>query len=113
MIDEDKVLVASLTLYARKMNTTARNHGFWDQKYDDNTKIVLMHCELSEVVEALRHNDPPDQHCPEFKSSEIEFADCIIRILDFCHERELRIGEAIIAKMAFNKTRPYKHGKEF
>ena len=102
-----------INLLAEKINQTANEHGFWDNDYDDGMKIALMHSELSEVLEALRHDNPQDKHCPELSSVEIEYADCIIRILDICHERGYNIGGAIEAKMAFNETRPFKHGKKF
>lgn len=39
-----------------------------------------------------------------------EFADCIIRILDYCGHEGIDIGEAIKIKHEYNKTRPYRHG---
>jgi hypothetical protein len=33
--------------------------------------------------------------------------------MDYAAKRKLRIPEAILAKMEFNKTRPLKHGKKF
>ena len=40
-------------------------------------------------------------------------ADVLIRIGDYCGANNLRLEEAVKAKMEFNKTRPYKHGKKF
>ncbi len=90
----------------------AKAKGFWESS-NAGEKIALMHSELSELLEALRHDDPPDQHCPEFFSSEIELADLIIRAFDFAGRWEMRLGEAIIAKMKYNESRPHKHGKQF
>jgi hypothetical protein len=72
-----------------------------------------MHSELSEALEAQRLGSPPDKHLPEFLNEEVELADCIIRILDYAEARDFRVIEAMIAKHAFNKTRPYKHNKKF
>jgi len=75
-------------------------------------KIALSHSELSEQLEAVRKNpNAPDRDCPEFTNFEIERADVIIRELEVGYHEKLRIGEAIIAKMKFNASRPYKHGK--
>ncbi len=98
---------------AAEIIKTANEHGFWDGNCSEGEKIALMHSELSKVLEALRNGNPLDKHCPGFSSVEIEYADCIIRILDTCYQNGYRIGSAIVAKMVFNKTRPYKHGKKF
>ncbi len=69
--------------------------------------------ELAECVEGVRRGNPPDEHCPEFTTEEIELADCVIRIMDHATARNCRLGEAIVAKMEYNEGRPYKHGKAF
>lgn len=66
--------------------------------------------EIGEAVEAVR-NPGPDHHCPEFSNFLIEEADCIIRIGDTCGKRELKLGDAIVAKLLYNLGRPWKHGK--
>ena len=88
--------------------------GFWDGA-DDNTasKIALMHSELSEALEADRKGIESDDKIPEFTGLEAELADAVIRILDFSGRHNLRLGEAIQAKLLFNLTRPYKHGKKY
>lgn len=72
--------------------------------------IALMHTELSEGVEGIRHGNPPDDKIPEFSSVESEFADTIIRIFDEAGKRKLRVAEAIIAKVKMNRTRSIRHG---
>lgn len=80
----------------------------------NSEKIALEMSELGERLETLRQNPTAmDEHCPEFLSVEVECADLIIRCLDFCGRRKLRIGEALVAKMEYNTTREYKHGKKF
>lgn len=40
-----------------------------------------------------------------------EFADVIIRILDTAQMFGIPLGELVLQKMAYNKTRPHKHGR--
>ena len=74
--------------------------------------IALMHSELSEMLEGIR-KPHQDKHCPEFTSEEVELADLFIRMLHYKARFNLRLVEAALAKHEFNKTRPFKHGKEF
>jgi NTP pyrophosphatase (non-canonical NTP hydrolase) len=66
--------------------------------------------EIGEAVEAVR-KPGPDHHCPEFSNFAIEEADCVIRIGDTCSKRGIQLGKAIVAKLVFNASRPFKHGK--
>lgn len=92
----------------------SRSHGFWEQgqKRNRGEMIALMHSELSEMLEGVR-KPGPDSHCPEFTSEEVEAADVLIRLLDYTTGFNLRLFEAMIAKMEYNASRPHKHGKGF
>jgi NTP pyrophosphatase (non-canonical NTP hydrolase) len=83
------------------------------EKRNDGALIALMHSELSEALEALRHGNPKSEHIPEFSAVEEEVADLLIRVADYCQARNIRLEEALEAKMKFNKNREYKHGKKF
>lgn len=119
---------AAFALLAKHANENARNKGFYEdhdeiravlnprqQAYFDHlmmgTRLALIHSEVSEALENDRHDSPPDDKVPEFTGVEAELADVLIRIMDLAHEKKLRVAEAVIAKMAYNSGRPYKHGK--
>lgn len=73
-------------------------------------KLMLVVTELSEGVEGIRKDAPSDK-IPGFTSEEEEVADAFIRLFDYSGGFKLRIAEAMLAKLAYNRQRPYKHGK--
>ena len=91
---------------------TAVSKGWWESDRNDAECIALIHSEVSEALEGLR-KPKPDEHCPEFRSVEVELADAIIRIMDLAGARGWDVAGALVAKAAFNETRPHKHGKKF
>ena len=66
--------------------------------------LMLMVSELAEGLEGHRR-DLMDDKLPHRKMLEVEMADCIIRILDFCGGFNLDVGGAFVAKLAYNATR--------
>jgi hypothetical protein len=66
--------------------------------------VALMHSELSEALEADRKNLMDDK-LPHRPGVEVEFADCIIRILDTAAALGLDVAGAIIEKNRFNRQR--------
>lgn len=102
--------IQAFNMLAQEVHDTAVAKGWWEQERNNGEIIALMHSELSEALEAIRHGNPPDDKIPEFTGVEAELADVIIRIMDMAPARGWRIAEAVVAKMAMNKTRPRKHG---
>lgn len=115
-----------LNQLAQEIHQNAVDKGFHEL---DHTRSIVdnyavwtanIHGETSELWEAAR-NGILGNHCDKkakmiaagiepLTNEEEELADIIIRAFDTAGARGIDIGKAILAKHAFNKTRPHKHG---
>lgn len=108
------VLSAVLTDLQAQIYEAMDANGFWRGDQDNfGQKTALVHSELSEMLEANRKSTNSDDKIPEFTGEEAEAADTMIRLLDMAGRYNWRLAEAIVAKMLFNLSRPYKHGKKY
>lgn len=120
----DQVLLTGISEYQRYINDWAKKKGFWkftadfpngeltltkvlpnDHYLVKSTKLMLIVSELGECLEAIRKSD---------SANEVEeLADAFIRLLDYCGEYGIDLGNAVVSKMLVNEGRPHKHGKVF
>lgn len=103
-------------------------HGWFEEDRSVGDDVALLHTEVSEMFEAYRRwgmDDPTPkiQQTMENVSLEgeaktvkpegfgSEAADVFIRLLDTCERCGVDLRAEYERKMAYNRTRPYKHGK--
>lgn len=86
----------------REAHDTAIDKGWWIFPRTDLEVHALIHSEIAEATEAFREKNMPNQL--------EELADAIIRIADFCGKKGWDLTVALEMKLAFNKTRPFRHG---
>lgn len=117
-----------------KIRRENQEKGFDLKDVQIGTQLMLVVSELSEALEAERNG----KHCSSETITDInddldigllfnpvrfenevkdtfedEIADSIIRILDICAYLHIDIDAHVRAKLAYNRTREYKHGKKF
>lgn len=107
---KDVMIINGVCSLCRRSHEIAKSKGWWDEPRSDGELIALMHSELSEAMEGLRHGDPPSEHIPDFSAVEEEMADTVIRVADYCQQRGFDLAGAIIEKMKYNAERTHKHG---
>jgi NTP pyrophosphatase (non-canonical NTP hydrolase) len=89
--------------------------GWYDHPVSFGEAIALLHSEVSEALEAWRQwgtDDATDADDAGGKPEGVgsEFADVFIRLLDYCARFGVDLEAEYERKMAYNQTRPYRHG---
>lgn len=122
-----------LNQLAQEIYANARAKGFYEEAPSVERRVVLIHAELSEAIEADRvgkycmaeirdvddylKNEPDHGIKADYErhikgTVEEEMADVIIRVLDWAAYNDVDIDAHVRLKMKYNTIREYKHGNK-
>lgn len=117
---------------AKRAHYNSVAKGFWDgDSHNIAEKLCLIHSEVSEALEWTRVRESvatvfyeekcnpeicysaPNDHANKPVGFPTELADIIIRVADLAGYLMIDLDGVTAEKMAYNETRPAKHGKRF
>ncbi len=104
----------------QQAHRTSIAKGWWiDEEPNIGEKLMLIVTEVAEAMEETRTaatiNGVPllnNTYIREGKPEgfPIELADVVIRVADLCGHLNIDLTKALEVKLAYNKTRPFRHG---
>ena len=110
-------IISGLDALATYVHDEAVHTGFYDLVDPEDPRhqasiAGLIASEVHEMIEALRspHRETAKHIGFDFWHETEEAADVQIRLLDYCAWRNLRLGEAVRAKLEANRSRGYRFG---
>lgn len=115
--DHIETLLDDLTAEIRETNI---RNGWYEGERTFGDDIALLHSEASEALDAFREHGFADAtdfnqygdtiRVPKPEGVGSELADVFIRLLDTCDRRGVDLLAETRRKMAYNRTRGYRHG---
>ena len=98
----------------KNIHDTACEKGWWENPRTALEIHALIHSEVSEATEAVR-NGEEDSWISKVGKPEgeaVELMDAVIRIMDYFGHRGWDFEDILNTKMAYNNSRPYRHGNK-
>lgn len=103
----------SLNKLAKLIHSDNVKKGFYDAPLKPLEIHMLICSEVAEASESVRDQLPAfyTDISGKPQGELTELADALIRILDYAAYKKWDMDTAVTEKLAYNRTRPYKHGK--
>ena len=113
---------------AKQIHANAVDKGFYDEPLEFGTHMMLAVQELGEAMNAHQHDKRAAKFHPVMLRAdnfiqlfeqgikdtvEDELVDALQYLFGKMHDMGMDIDFYMAAKMQYNRTRPYKHGKKY